>query len=155
MSGTFKTIGQIMRQTFLTRYNHPRDGQNLLMSCVDRLDVGTDTTVVSQRSESGQGIPGTKTGRVMWLLYVVEVVVLSSHMMSVLSLTGHRDNVSCLTITTDYRYECYDSGCKQSGFTSSLSLKPVPRKSQDGNPKMEIPRCHHNPVLPPSRVRTF
>ena len=46
----------------------------------DRLDGDTDTPVVPQRSESGQGILGVKTGRGMLLLYVVVVQVLSSHM---------------------------------------------------------------------------
>ena len=49
--------------TFLTKCNHPRVGQNLLMAGTDRLDGGTDTSVVSQRSESGQGILTVKVGR--------------------------------------------------------------------------------------------
>ena len=47
--------------TLVTRSNNPR--QNLLMTGTDRLDGGVDTSVVSQRSESGQGILTTKAGR--------------------------------------------------------------------------------------------
>ena len=66
----------------------------------DRLDGGTGTPVVSQRSESGQAILSVKEGSGMWLWSDVEVVVLSSHMsVTSCSLTGRRDNVQCLTIT--------------------------------------------------------
>jgi hypothetical protein len=46
---------------------HPSTGQNLLMSGSDRLNGDTDTTEVSQRSESGQGILGVQEGRGMWV----------------------------------------------------------------------------------------
>ena len=45
---------------------------------VDLLDGVTGTSVVSQRSESGQGILGVKEGRGMRLWSTVVVVVLSS-----------------------------------------------------------------------------
>ena len=76
MSGTFNTIGtanvtdtayvadtSARCVTFLTRCNHPRVGQNLLITGNDRLGGGTSTSVVSQQSESEQGILGTKGGR--------------------------------------------------------------------------------------------
>jgi hypothetical protein len=47
--------------------------QNLLMAGSNRLGGGTGTPVVSQRSESGQGILGVKAGRGVFLLYVVVV----------------------------------------------------------------------------------
>jgi hypothetical protein len=41
---------------------HPSTGQNLLMSGTDRLNGGTDTPTISQRSESGQVILDSKEG---------------------------------------------------------------------------------------------
>ncbi len=45
---------------------HPSTGWNLPMEGTDLLDGGTGTSVVSQRSESGQGILGDEEGRDMW-----------------------------------------------------------------------------------------
>ena len=78
--------------------------RSLLMVVVDRLGRVTDTTVVSQRSEVGQGILGSKTGRgkydMWWYDWVVKTLL--SSCMSVgrfgLSLTEHHD-MKCLTIT--------------------------------------------------------
>jgi hypothetical protein len=53
--------------TLLTRYNHPRVGQNLLIGGDDLLGGYTCTPPVSQRSESGNGIMGAKTGNGMLL----------------------------------------------------------------------------------------
>ena len=79
---------------------YPNTGWNLVMTGTDRLDGGTGTSVVSQRSESGQGILSAKEGRGMWLWSDVEVEVLSSHMTTGdCSLAGHRDNARCLVIT--------------------------------------------------------
>jgi hypothetical protein len=107
MSGTFKTIGTANATcaaarcvTLLTRCNHPRVGQNLLMAGADRLSGGTGTPAVSQRSESGQGILGAKAGRGMLLWSAVVVAVLSSRMSAGgCSLAGRRDNVPCLATT--------------------------------------------------------
>jgi hypothetical protein len=79
--------------------HHPRMGQNLLMTGGDRLNGGTGTPPVSQRSESGEGILGAKEGRGMWVWSAVVLAVLSSLMSAGgCSLTGHRDNVSYLDI---------------------------------------------------------
>ena len=42
---------------------HPITGQNLEMAGTDRLNDGTDTSPISQRSESGHVILGAKEGR--------------------------------------------------------------------------------------------
>ena len=79
---------------------HPSTGQNLLMAGADRHNGGTGTPVVSQRSESGQGILGPKEGRGMWVWSAVVLAVLSSRMsVGGCSLAGRRDNVPCLAIT--------------------------------------------------------
>ena len=52
----------------------------LLMAGADRLGGGTGTPVVSQRSEAGQGILGSKAGRGkydMWYDWVVKALVSS------------------------------------------------------------------------------
>ena len=67
-----------MRHALLTRFNHPRVGQNLLMTGSDRLGGGISTSPVSQTQESGEGILGDKSGRGMLLWYDVVVAVLSS-----------------------------------------------------------------------------
>ena len=74
--------------------------RSLLMVVVDRLGRVTDTTVVSQRSEVGQGILGTKTGRGKYdMLYdVIVKTLLSSYMSSDSSLTENC-NMSYLVIT--------------------------------------------------------
>ena len=85
---------------------HPSTGQNLLMSGEDRLKATTGT-VVTQRSESGQGILGVKEGKGMWVWSGVVLSVLSSHMSAGgCSLAGHRDNVSCLAITAKIKSLC-------------------------------------------------
>jgi hypothetical protein len=72
-----------------------------MMGGTDRLNGGTGTTSVSQRSESGQGILDVKEGRGMWVWSTVVLSVLSSCMPAGgCSLTERHDNVSCLTITT-------------------------------------------------------
>ena len=98
MSGTFKTIGAahvkcaaVRCVTLLTRGNHPRVGQNLLMTGADLLGGCTCTPAVSQRSESGQGIIGAKAGKGMLLLY--------SGGLDGTHVTGRRVNVPCLAIT--------------------------------------------------------
>ena len=109
MSGTFKTIGSVNTTCtvsrcvmFLTRWNDPRVGQNLLMSRDDRLSGDTGTPSESQRSESGCGILGVKGGRGMLWWSVVVVTVLSSRIPDDgCSLTGHRDYVSYLVITAN------------------------------------------------------
>jgi hypothetical protein len=74
---------------------HPSTGLNLLMSGSDRLNGDTDTTEVSQRSESGQGILGAQEGRGMWVWSTVVLVVLSSYMsVGGYSLSGRRDNLT-------------------------------------------------------------
>ena len=73
-SGTEKAMDsgvRLVRNCRMVR--HPSTGWNLLMAGVDRLDGGTGTPVVSQRSESGQGILGAKEGRGMWLWSAVVV----------------------------------------------------------------------------------
>ena len=85
MSGTFNTIGTANATdttarcvTLLTRFNHPRAGQNLLMAGPDRLGGRTGTSVVSQRSEAGQGILVAKSGRGnydVWYDVVCKVVM--------------------------------------------------------------------------------
>jgi hypothetical protein len=77
---------------------HPNTGQNLLMSGTDLLNGGTGT-VVSQLSESGQGIMCTKEGigkYDMWYGVVCKTVM--SWTSSVFSLGGGRDTVSFLVI---------------------------------------------------------
>ena len=75
-----------------------------VMSGYDRLGGDTVTTVVSQRSESGQGILGTKTGRGKYdMLYDVVYKVVMSSMSCIsagCSVTEHRDTLSCLDKTT-------------------------------------------------------
>jgi hypothetical protein len=81
---------------------HPITGQNLLMEEADLLDAPTGT-VVAQRSERGQGILGGKEGKGMWVWSTMVLAVLSSRMsVGGCSLTGRRDNVSCLDITAIY-----------------------------------------------------
>jgi hypothetical protein len=70
------------------------------MAGADRLNGGTGTPAVSQRSESGQGILGAKEGTGMWVWSAVVLAVLSSRMSAGgCSLAGRRDNVPCLAIT--------------------------------------------------------
>ena len=72
----------------------------LLMTGTDRLRGDTDTPVVSQRSEVGQGILGIKAGRGkydMWYDWVVKALV-SSCMSVGRPLTEHLD-LPCLVIT--------------------------------------------------------
>ena len=57
---------------------HPNTGLNLLMTGSDRLDGGTDTPVVSQRSEAGSGKLGVKACRGkydMWYEWVVKTLL--------------------------------------------------------------------------------
>ena len=59
---------------------HPITGLNLLMTGTDRLDGGTDTSGVSQRSETGRGKLGAKGGRGkydMWYDCVVKALLSS------------------------------------------------------------------------------
>ena len=78
-SGTEKAMDSAARRARSCRMvRHPSTGWNLLMAGADRLDGDTDTAVVSQRSESGQGILGAKEGRGMLVWSAVVVAVLSS-----------------------------------------------------------------------------
>ena len=75
------------------------------VSGVDRLDGVTDTPVVSQRSESGQGILTVKTGRGKYVeLYDVVSKSVMSFMSVDCSLTVLRNTPSCLAITSTFRY---------------------------------------------------
>ena len=72
----------------------------LLMAGADRLGGGTGTPVVSQRSEAGQGILGSKAGRGkydMWYDWVVKALV--SSCMSVGRPLAERLDLPCLAIT--------------------------------------------------------
>jgi hypothetical protein len=110
MSGTFKTIGTANATcaaarcvTLLTRCNHPRVGQNLLMARADRLDGDTGTTVVSQRSESGLGILAAKAGRGKYdVLYDMVWKDVVSFMSVGCSLTVLCDTPPFLVITVHY-----------------------------------------------------
>ena len=62
----------------------------------DRLGGGTGTSPVSQRSESGEGILGDKTGGVMLLWYELVVVVFSRMSVYGYSLSGSHDDESFL-----------------------------------------------------------
>ena len=67
-SGTEKAMDSTVRRARRCRMvRHPITGWNLLMARADRLDGGTGTSEVSQRSESGQGILSPKEGSGMWL----------------------------------------------------------------------------------------
>jgi hypothetical protein len=54
-------------------------------------------TTVSQRSESGKGIMGAKTGKGMLLCMLYSGGLVVAHVTGDWSLTPHRVNVSCLT----------------------------------------------------------
>jgi hypothetical protein len=78
---------------------YPITEQNLMMTGDDLLDTPTGT-VVTQRSEAGQGLLGVKEGKGMWVWSDMVLPVLSSRMsVGGYSLAGRHDNVSCLTIT--------------------------------------------------------
>jgi hypothetical protein len=74
----------------------------LVMSRVDLLGGGTDTSAVSQRSESGQRIMCVKEdiGKYDMWYGVVCKTVMSSCMSVDCSLPGGHDTVSCVAITT-------------------------------------------------------
>ncbi len=105
MSGTFKTIDAANATctaarcgTLLTRCDHPSVGQNLVMAGADRL--------VSQRSESGQGILAAKSGRGKYdWLYDVVCKAVMSFMSAGCSLAVRRDTpcllgVQCTRVTS-------------------------------------------------------
>jgi hypothetical protein len=98
-SGTERELDSTARRARrCSMVRHPNSGQNLVMTGTDRLNGGTDTPVISQRSEAGQVILDAKAGRGMWVCSVL--VVLSSRLSDgTCSLVGHRDNVSCVFIT--------------------------------------------------------
>ena len=70
------------------------------MSGVDLLDDGTDTLVVTQRSESGQGIiMGSKTGNGMLLCMLYNDGLVVSYVSGDCSLVAPHVNVSYPDIT--------------------------------------------------------
>jgi hypothetical protein len=105
-SGTDKALDSATRRTrSWSMVRHPSTGQNLLMSGTDLLDAPTGT-VVTQRSEAGQGILGAKEGKGMWVWSGMVLVVLSSRMsVGGCSLAGRHDNVPCLVITAISKVE--------------------------------------------------
>ena len=79
---------------------HPNTGLNLLMTGTDRLDGGTGTPGVSQRSEAGRGKLVAKTGRGkydMWYDWVVKALL--SSCMSVGRSLAERHDMPCLAIS--------------------------------------------------------
>ena len=70
------------------------------MAGADRLDGGTGTPVVSQRSDSGQGILAAKAGRGKYdVLYDVVCKAVMSFMSAGCSWAVLRDTPPCLAIT--------------------------------------------------------
>ncbi len=91
----------------------------LLMEGTDCLGGGTDTPVVSQRSEAGQGILGNKVGRGkydMWYDWVTKAIVTSC--MSVGIPLAERLDLSCLAITAVF-FVCWGRNDQKSGFLVS------------------------------------